>query len=329
MTEQLRISNSSIKTLQRCEQQYAYKYVENLSPKRVALPLKLGTWVHSLLEAKYRDGTWKTAFKRLEREYAKLFQQEREFYGDLPTQTREIMRGYDYHWRGDDEEWKVIETERKLEIPLSSTWLYVAKLDVIAENDEGVWIWDHKTFKAKKPSDDYRTSDPQSALYDWAWEQVSGQKAVGFIFNYLRTKAPSVPPLLKNGSISKARNIDTNWVTLARTIKQYGLNPADYREQLSAARARDRLFFDRVYIPKPVNVIRELLKDIQTLVPRIRSLHEGRRPTRTLTYDCERFCPYHLLCLTELVGGDGSYIKKHDFTNRAWEEYEDGPTNEE
>lgn len=325
MTEQLKISNSSIKTLLRCEQQYDYKFVQLLEPRRPAIPLRKGNWLHALLEHRYREGDWRPEHRRLTREFNKMFEEERAFYGDLPGECAQIMKGYDYHWRDDTKEWKIVETEMRVELALGSSWLYVAKLDVVAENDEGLWVWDHKTFRAKAPSSDYRTTDPQSALYDWAYERLTGEKPKGFVFNYIRTKLPTQPKLLKAGGISKAKNIDTNWYTLARFLKENDLDPADYREQLSAAKARDTLFYDRVYIPKPVPVIKNLLSDIQEKAPRIRALHEGARPTRTLTRECQYGCAYHLLCLTEMVGGDGSYIKKHDFNQREGFDYYDEP----
>lgn len=320
---QLKLSNSSVKTLLRCEQKYTYKYVHSLTPKRISLPFKLGSWIHLLLEAKYKVGDWKPTQKRLSREYSKLWDEEKQFYGDLPAQTQTIMLGYEYMWK-DDEDWDIIDTEHKLELELGPGWVYVAKLDVVAENDEGVWIWDHKSFKGKAPTDDYRTVDPQSALYDWAYERVEGVKPAGFIFNYIRTKVPAIPRLLKRGGLSRAKNIDTNWITLATTLKHYRLDPKDYREELAAARSRDRLFYDRVFIPKPVAVIKNLLADIKEKLPRIRQLHEGARPTRTLTRSCQYDCEYHLLCLTELVGGNGDYIRNHEFVvQEGFEAYDE------
>lgn len=320
--ETYRISNSSMKTIQRCEQQYFYKYVLSLQPKLPKGALRLGSWMHALIEAKFKHNTWAHAHKMLTNKFNNLFDVEREYYGDLPTQAQTIMKGYDYHWKRDADEWKILGTELKVEVPLGSTFTYVGKIDVEAENDDGIWLWDHKTFKNKQPSSDFRTTDPQSSLYDWAYEKITGNKPAGFIFDYIRTKLPAIPRLLKNGTISQARNIDTNYITLARTIQLYKLNPLDYREQLSAARARDKLFFDRIYIPRPAAVIKNLLEDIKIIAPRVKELHEGRRPTRTLTFQCQQFCDYHMLCMTELIGGDGTYIKKHDYVHQEWGEYD-------
>lgn len=325
MTEQLRISNSSYKTLLRCEQQYVYKFVELLEARLVAIPLKLGTWMHLLIDAKYKKGDWKPEHRKLSREFNQMFDEQKAYYGPLPQQASHIMRGYDYHWRNDDQDWEFIDTELKLEVELNKGWVYVAKVDVVADNDEGRWLWDHKTFKAKAPTADYRIVDPQSALYDWAYERVTGIKPVGFMFNYLRTKLPTTPKLLKRGGISKAKNIDTNFYTLMAFLKKNDLDPADYREQLSAARSRDSLFYDRVFVPRPTAVIRNLLADIVAKLPRIRELHEGARPTRTLTRDCQYSCAFHLLCLTELTDGNGDYIRKHDLVQRKSFDYYDEP----
>lgn len=321
--EKYRISNSSIKTVLRCEQQYVYKYVQGIVPRMPALPLKLGSWLHSLLEHRYVDGTWKKEHKRLSKEFGRLFAEEQEHYGDLPAQASSVMLGYDAHWLDDHEDWDIKDAEVKIEYPLNDRWTYVAVLDVVAENDEGVWIWDHKTFKQKAPTADYRIIDPQSALYVWVYEKLTSIKPAGFVFNYVRTKLPTVPPLLKSGNaISKAKKYDTNELTLLATLKQYGLDPADYQTELADARSRNGLFYDRVFIPRPAAVIRNILADIKELLPRIRALHEGKRPTRTLTRDCEHSCGYYMVCLTELTGGNSEYIRKHQYTLRVWEEFD-------
>lgn len=330
MAKNLLLSNSSFKTLQRCEYKYVLKYVDGLVPKRKQRPLYLGTWIHLLLQEKYRpNGMWKAVQQKLVREYAHLLPEEKEHLGNLPEITTTIMEGYERTWATDHADWKILETEKSVELPISQDFTYVARLDVIAEDDDGVWIWDHKTHKGKQPSEDYRTSDPQSSLYNWVYEKLTGIKPAGFVFNYLRTKPPAVPRLLKNGKgISRAANIDTNWYTLMKTLRQYNLDPNDYREELAAARARNKSFYDRVFIPRPAGVINNLLRDIRQKLPRIKELHEGARPTRNLTYECDRSCEYRILCLTELTGGDGTYIRRNDYMYKPWEEYGDAEEEE-
>lgn len=316
----IKFSNSSIKTLQRCEQKYDYKYIRLLEPKQSPRPLKLGSWVHLLIDAKHKVGGWKKAHRQQTLEFNQLLPEEKEYYGDLPTQTETIMRGYDWNYRDDGKEWQFEGSEVPVMVDVGRNFTYVGTLDRLGRNQDGLWIWDTKTFRGKKPTMDYRTTDPQSSLYLWAYPLVSGIKPVGFVFDYIRTKVPSIPKINKDGSVSKAK-VDTNWYTYRKFLKDNGFDAANFRPQLAAARARDRDFYDRIMVPKPTAVIRSLLEDIKELLPRIADLHRGRRPTRNLTYLCERDCPYHLICLTELVGGDPSYIIKHNFTEYNWEEY--------
>ena len=323
--EVIRISNSSTKTVYRCEQRYVYKYVEGLSKKLEALPLKLGSWLHSLLEHKYKDGDWKPKHKQLSREFRRLLPEEREYYGDLPTQAKTILLGYEHHWRL-DEGWKIIDTEVKVEVKLGKAWVFVGKIDVVAEDENGdLWLWDHKSFKGQEPPEDYRIIDPQSALYVWAYERITGRQPVGFVFNYLRTKLPSLPQLTKRGVLSK-RAIDTNEITFVTALKHYGLDPKDFRAEIAEARSRNRNYYDRQLVDRPDALIRNLLLDIKEKSPRIRELHEGARPTRTLTKDCRFDCEFFMLCLTEVTGGNGKYIRKQDFVVRRWEEL--GPEEE-
>src|SRR6202044_481415 len=67
----------------------------------------------------------------------------------------------------------------------------------------------------------FRLLDAQSALYLWA-AQENGLEVQGFIWNYIRWKAPAVPEIVaKNSRITDRANIDTDYPTLYRTLKKY------------------------------------------------------------------------------------------------------------
>src|SRR3954447_2121725 len=94
LPQAMRISNSKANTWRRCPQQYYYKYVMKLRKKRKAIQLYRGDWLHQLLMVHYDGYDWKDRQRTLEIEFNKLFDEEKEEYGDLPKETRRIMRAY-------------------------------------------------------------------------------------------------------------------------------------------------------------------------------------------------------------------------------------------
>jgi hypothetical protein len=86
------LTNSMLSAFRRCIKQSEYKYVHRLKPKRLGSPLKRGTWVHALLEEHHKGGDWKKLHKKLSAQFAELFDEEKDFYGDMPTEIGRIMK---------------------------------------------------------------------------------------------------------------------------------------------------------------------------------------------------------------------------------------------
>ena len=91
----MKITNSHVKSFNRCRRQYWYKFDQLLVPKVTALPLKRGSWLHELLEAHYTGYGWEKKNDELGAEFYRLFDEEREMYGDLPTICGHIMESYE------------------------------------------------------------------------------------------------------------------------------------------------------------------------------------------------------------------------------------------
>src|SRR4051812_32060336 len=116
----MRLSNSKVKTFRRCERQYYYKYVKKLRPKRKAVQLERGTWIHEMLQAHYDGEGWKGVWQDLTLEFNNLFEEEREDLGDLPGETKRIMRSYLRRWKSEDASWTVIDSEMNETWPLAN-----------------------------------------------------------------------------------------------------------------------------------------------------------------------------------------------------------------
>ena len=134
----MRFSNSVLKSWQRCQRQHYYKFVQELVPRRSSLPLKRGSWLHELLEAKYKTGDWHDRNDELAEEFYQMFEEEREMYGDLPAICAHIMRSYDYKWKNEDPKliWHEVETEFEIELPHGHTMVF--KVDGIVEDEWGM-----------------------------------------------------------------------------------------------------------------------------------------------------------------------------------------------
>jgi hypothetical protein len=298
--------------------------VDKIVPRQASLPLKRGSWLHELLEAKYNIGDWGKKNDELAEDFYKLFEEERDAFGDLPTICAHIMRSYDYHWREEDKHLEVIEVEKEFEVPLPHDHVMVFKIDAIVQDEWGMWLMEHKSHKSF-PRGDYRLIDMQTPKYVWGLRKL-GYPINGTLWNYLSTVEPKRPELLKDGTRLSARKIRTDAITFLETIREYGLDPGDYKDVM--IRLRDHAdFFRRERVSTPDIVTNRLVKEAVYVADEI---ERGYQAVRSIDRSCEMFCPYLDPCITSLHGGDISSIVKAKFqiaTKRDYYAYAEKETN--
>lgn len=310
----MRLSNSKIKTYRRCPNQYRYKYIEKLRKKKKAVQLARGSWIHDLLQHHYDGEDWRARHVELTDEFNRLFEEEREDLGDLPGECLRIMRSYLRHWKAEDKRWHVVDSEMNETITLPNGVDFNFIIDLVVEEDGGLWIVDHKTVKSFMDAD-FMLIDAQLARYHYALEQLGGYTPLrGIIFNELRTKPPTIPKSLKSGGLSQAKNIDTDVATYLQAIRRHGLDPEDYRDTLlRLARTKENDFFRRTRLPKDRPLTRQLMRELgwtaQEIIDAERRQHFPRTPDKSCTWMCD----FSDICIVELFGGDPSHIIKSNF----------------
>jgi ATP-dependent helicase/DNAse subunit B len=311
-------SQSKIKSFNKCPKQYEYKYIQKLTPKRRERPLFFGSWVHKAIESYYStlDRNWRQGFAEYKLKWDALFEEEREALsakGDPVSQIPRIMRGYDFYYKNDGWTPVIIEQEFIVETPMPGVYFkFVVDLGIVDDEDK-LWVVDHKTASSIPPANTFHGMDPQLILYPWGIDRLmaNGQfpkmQIGGVIYNYIKSKAPSLPQINKDGSLSK-RKIVTDYPTLYLFLKQQGYDPQDFAHILVPLKKRSE-FLRRYRLPRESVVTKQILLDALSVVKRIQ---ETKRFTRSVGRDC-RFCGYKDLCRAELNGFDTTLMRKSDF----------------
>lgn len=346
------VSQSMTKCFRRCPLQFKYKYLDNLAPRVVSKPLTRGKWFHSLLETFYAPDedmpageeklTWEQVHKHMSHKFSGLFDEEKEELGDLPNEMDTLMRSYLWHYHN-DESWKVHEVEKTIEVPLPflSGVNLKLRLDMLVEDEYGLWIVDHKTHKAIPKTTD-RLLDIQSPLYVWAANQA-GIPVSGFVWNYIRTAAPSTPKMAYVGKPSQRLSqaaCSTDYPTFVRTIKQYqkeyGLKITPeikaWADRLKAQRydyhapVQTSDFFLRIRLERSEETIQRALRELQHSAKRIMEYDFTEEfVERNQDRGCNFLCGYRDLCLTELLGGNADLVRRKNFiVQDPWAYYDEG-----
>ncbi len=304
------VTHSMVKTFRRCPKQADYKYRRRLKPKMTGIHLSRGVWVHQLLEVHYKGGDWKAEHKRLSQNFANLLDEEKDYYGDMPKEIAQIMRGYFWHYK--DHDWKVLDAEFVLEAEFPDGNIFRGKIDLLVEDQYGLWIVDHKSHKTL-PSLDYRILDAQSA--DYIWAALKNKIPVqGHIWNYIRWKPPTFPQLVyvgKPGERLSSRSIETDYPTFVAALKQYGLDPKKYKEQLRRLKAQRYQhgemqlspFFRRDVLEKSPPMLKRIAAELYHTSKRVRD-YDFDHAERVVENSCRWTCDYSELCALELWRGE-------------------------
>lgn len=307
-----RVSHSKIKQWLKCKYSYHLKYVEKLKARKKSRPLQFGGMVHDMLEA-YINGD--DPFEKLEeiaKKQGKLFRAEIDEYGDIVADVRVIMTEYFKHWG----EKSVVfvrknkkAAEHKFEVELMDGVVLVGKIDAIGKAKGLRWMVEHKTF-TQMPNDDHRWKNVQSGVYLRVNDMLGWEQLDGTLWDYIHSKSPSMPQILKSGEISR-KAINTLPTRIEEMIEDHGLDRAKFAGMLKLAKENRNHYFQRIFNPKKKKVLDALWGDLISTVEEMVEFH-GKSKTRTIDRHCD-WCDYEPICRAALQGQDVDYVKEKQF----------------
>jgi len=317
-------SASKIERVRRCKHAFYFSDILDLTRKIKAIAPSRGKIIHSCLQEHYNGRDWTKPIVEMKIDYDKLFDEEREEWGELPKETYRIMRGYLIAYKTIDSRLNTLATEIEFAINIEKH-IYMGFIDWIYEDDRGVWICDHKTVK-NLPSEQELYMDMQTLMYYEACRIdpklkaiIGNKKLAGVVFNHIRTRAPKEPQILKSGGVSKAV-CDTDIATYFEVVKKNGLDINDYKDMID--KLKNNIFFRRTKIPVSENTLTIIKREIIASLNEIDSLIKEAQTTnpifpRTLlkgrcTWDCE----FATLCFAELAGMNIEGIIEEQYEQR-------------
>ncbi len=315
------VSQSMIKTWRRCHKAYEYRYVQRLQKRKPELPLLRGTIIHECLDSLVSRKPYSRVLDKYSKEYNKLFEAEKEEYGNLIEEVTRVVDNYRMTYKNDGLKYTKGPDGKKYEIrveaDLAKGVTFQGHIDKLPVDRQGrLWIMDHKTHKVI-PDEATRFTDLQTAVYMILLPLSGGSNPDGVLWDYIRTKPPTIPEQLKNGELTRRKNLDTDYNTYLGEITRLGLNPSDYTEELEKAKQNEKSFFQRVFLPKPNAIMLKQVHD--DLVSTAKEIKSKPDTARNLTKDCA-WCSYFNLCQAELRGLDAGFIRKSEYVELNEEE---------
>lgn len=311
MAERFKVSQSKVKLWRRCRQAYHLKYVEKLKKRVTKRPFQFGRMVHEMIEA-YANGD--DPMEKLDEIAAKnhnLFRAELEQYGTIVEDTRVIMTEYFEYW---GEDLKYIRrdgrsAEHKFEIDIGDGIVFTGVIDALGRAKKLRWLVEHKTF-SRMPQEDHRWRNVQSAVYVRAIDIMGWKPVDGTLWDYVRSKPPSRPAILKSGAMSKAK-CDTLPSLVKAVIEENKLDPDDYADFLKLTEDNRSSYFARVFTPTSRSIVELVWSDFQDTAREMQKLH-GKASSRNIDLHCD-YCDYEPICRATLQGLDVDWVKEKEY----------------
>lgn len=305
---------SMVKAYRRCPKAYEYKYIQNLQRIRPPAPLIRGSIIHEILDARATPGGtvgFKSIMAKYSEKYGTLFKEEKEMYGESFLEDIErVYRGYLRTYEDKDIEY--LSSEEFVTTPLVGDIIFQGHLDKRILKDGRMWIMDHKTHK-NIPTEEMRFNDYQLLLYVWAYnrEHKKDEQIEGVVWDYIRTKAPTIPEPLVKGGLSQAKNIDTDVYTYTKELVKLRIDQKPYAQFLAELkkRAHER-FYKRVYLPAPSRVMTECV--VKDFTESSQIMHGIKVYPRSPSFNCS-WCEYYRVCSAELRGLDHKFIRESEY----------------
>lgn len=319
------VSYSEMKKWRFCRQSHFYTYVERIIPKVKSKPLKLGSIIHKLVETWAKKGDCDKVVAEVKKEYNKMFDEEKEYYGDLPSIVEQIFRGYQKKY-GEKERNSYTHVEKTMgPIQLTSQTQLKFKTDRVFKMELGNALCETKTAK-RMPEEDKRIWDIQTLLYAWGLQE-SGVQIDAVLWDYIRTKIPTIPRLLKNGTISQAQDIDTDYATYYQAILDGPGKKAlpDYKDYLNGLKFKKDHFYKRVVQSISKKMMLSVVRDAR--ITSLEILRMSHLPVKSISGFTCPMCFYSSLCYADIRGLDGDFIRQKEFMPKE-EEIEYGSEEE-
>lgn len=278
----MKYSHTSLKMALRCMRKWYYRYIRRLEPKEPAAPLVRGREYHELLEYYYKDVT-------------------------LRVDSPDWLWRYDEKW-STEPAWDVFAIEEEFEVELSVGITVVFKPDLLIRINGEIWIVDHKT-TANIPEeyDPYNMTDFQHLLYIGLLRKL-GWNVKGFVFNYIRSKEPTMPKLRKDGKIADLRRLDTDYNTLLGFAEEHGLDgDPDVKDKLAIIKMTADRYFQRHFLIVPDHAVDQAMEDAWQSFNTIsyqRAAGQYPRhvqPKHAGSQACSK-CEFQAICFNDLMG---------------------------
>jgi len=310
----LKVSQSKVRQWRECRRKFWYAHVMKIQKRRQPRPLAFGSISHKMKQAIAQKEDPFEVLENIPRQDLEAYANDPEKYGDIIKDLEFIYEAYLEYWRKEPLIYLKHDghvAEHPFQVVLEEEGIMIkGTIDAVTQHRKMQWLTEHKNHK-NIPNDDERWRSVQSVIYIRVLNMLGWWKGIeGTCWDYIRSKAPTRPQLLKSGEISE-RRIDTLPNVVKYVLRKHR-NKNGYRALVDAATLNMSTYFQRVYTPIKKQVIDQVWSDFLRTAREMRDTDLLVPPVRTIARHCA-WCQYEPLCRASLTGGDEDYLIEHEY----------------
>ena len=307
------VSQSKVKQWRNCRKQYWYLHIKKIQRKKKPRPIVFGSTIHKMKEVLASGGDPFKVLDEIPLEQIQLFDAEREHYGNVIEDLTYLFEDYLDYWEKEPLVYLKHDkrtAEHPFEITLAHDIKVKGTIDAVTRYRDYDWLTEHKNHRVI-PNADERWRNVQSAVYVRVLQILGWREIEGTCWDYIRTKAPTRPRLLKDGTVSE-REIDTLPNVVNDVLRSLKKSPAAYKKLVDSARANASNYFQRVYTPLKNHVLDTIWSDFLRSAREMRDTNFDRPQVRTIGRHCG-YCQFEPLCRAALQGADEEAVMEMEY----------------
>lgn len=235
---------------------------------------------------------------------------------------RSMYKLYVPQWEEEDKKYQIASADNSMVVLFEGVEIYFT-IDLLALDTSlpkpFYVVLDHK-FYSRMPDERILDKDFQPTFYLWGLNKIN-IRAKKFILNVIKKEIPLPPQPLKKGGLSRSKAAldDTEYDLYLQSIHGFGLNPADYKEELDYLLRRGSSIFKRIPTGRTDRELETFEEDLRYIIREIRDKNTRFVPTPGL--DCPR-CPFTFLCKVHSASSEWNYqhTRKTMYTQKSEDE---------
>lgn len=300
----LTVSKSKRECWDQCKRKFHYRYNEGIEVIKKPRPLDFGTVVHTAIELDGLGKDWTVVLD--------------ECSEDIVDEVEIILIEYFRFYRKEPFEYVIVDGNPVVEYAFKYEYkkdkFATGKIDGLVHYKGEIALLEHKTF-TNPPMAKSRWKDYQTGIYGKLCPEIGLPQPTRILWNFICSKAPTAPSILKDGKVSKAQ-IFTLPLKVVETLNPLGYKQSEYADLLESAKEnRNNYFFrrdDKIHDTIATNLWEQFIdcnRHIYADYTNLSYMNIGRH--------CD-WCEYCDLCATELTGGDVDYIRRKKYRKRQY-----------